>query len=137
MPRYKKVWGYKRQVYVDLTPKKWVDHDVKVLHDAMSGLGTDEAELIRTLANRTSAQIAEISKAFSEKYGAKGDLIKWIKGVHRRHTLARPTDGPLTVGAPILAAPTVQTTRRLTWSAFSWRWPGTRPTPTPWPCTRP
>jgi len=46
----------------------------------MKGLGTDEADMIRTLAFTTNTHIQKVRHAFDLKYSAKGDLITWIKG---------------------------------------------------------
>jgi hypothetical protein len=51
-----------------------------VLKKSMAGLGTDEATLIRTLAFKDSHHLRDVHKVFNEKYGAKGNLIKWIEG---------------------------------------------------------
>lgn len=71
--------GIGQKMYVNLDKQAMVEHDVKKLHDAMAGLGTDEANLIRILANRSPEDLEAIRKAFQEKYGRKGDLIEWIK----------------------------------------------------------
>ena len=92
---YKKVWGYKRKLYVSLDAGAWADEDVETLHKSLRGLGTDEANLIRILANRSSAQMVEINKRFVTKFGARGDLIKWIEG---RPRTARARAGPLLSG---------------------------------------
>ena len=42
----------------------------------MKGMGTDESELIRVLANRTNAEIADIKAAYDHEY--KRDLEKDI-----------------------------------------------------------
>ena len=38
---YKKVWGYKRKLYVSLDAGAWADEDVETLHKSLRGLGTD------------------------------------------------------------------------------------------------
>lgn len=46
----------------------------------MHGLGTDEANLVRTLVNLSPEQLQAVRVEFNKRYGAKGgDLIQWIK----------------------------------------------------------
>ncbi|XP_022810237.1 uncharacterized protein LOC111347232 [Stylophora pistillata] len=51
--------------------------DANSLHDAMSGLGTDEAVLIEILCSRSPEEIQEIKSTFKEVHGKK--LVEEIK----------------------------------------------------------
>jgi len=51
--------------------------DSEVLHKAMKGLGTDEAEIIAVVANRSNAQRQELKKTYAQMWGK--DLIDALK----------------------------------------------------------
>jgi hypothetical protein len=53
------------------------EYDAKTLREAMKGLGTDEAAIIKVIANRTNKQRQEIKKMYKTCYGR--DLIKDLK----------------------------------------------------------
>jgi len=52
-------------------------HDCEVLHKAMKGLGTDEAQIIAVVANRSNAQRQELKKTYAQMWGK--DLIDALK----------------------------------------------------------
>jgi len=51
--------------------------DCEVLHKAMKGLGTDEAEIIAVVANRSNKQRQELKKTYAQMWGK--DLIDALK----------------------------------------------------------
>ncbi|XP_062333347.1 annexin A5b isoform X2 [Osmerus eperlanus] len=53
-------------------------YDVKSLHDAIKGAGTDETVLVEILASRTCQQVKEINAAYKQEYDH--DLEKDIAG---------------------------------------------------------
>ncbi|XP_046901332.1 annexin A5b [Hypomesus transpacificus] len=53
-------------------------YDVKSLHDAIKGAGTDETVLVEILASRTCQQVKEITAAYKQEYDH--DLEKDIAG---------------------------------------------------------
>ena len=55
------------------TPEK----DAEALRNAMKGMGTDEAAIIKIIANRTNAQRQKIKEAYKTAYGR--DLIADLK----------------------------------------------------------
>lgn len=58
-----------------LTPPKLLD--VIDIHDAMSGLGTDEITLIEVLATKTNYELEQLKEAYREKYDEElEDAIK-------------------------------------------------------------
>jgi len=59
---------------------KEASFDAATLHNAMKGLGTDEAKMIEVLAHRTADQIKQIRAEFDKQFMKNGkDLIKWIE----------------------------------------------------------
>jgi len=52
-------------------------NDCEVLNKAMKGLGTDEAEIIAVVANRSNAQRQELKKIYAQMFGK--DLVKELK----------------------------------------------------------
>lgn len=54
-----------------------VQQDCEVLHAAMKGCGTDEAEIIAVVAHRSNAQRQELKKTYAQMWGK--DLIDALK----------------------------------------------------------
>lgn len=55
-----------------------MQNDVEALRKAMEGWGTDEAALIKIIANRSNAQRQAIKAQYKATYGR--DLIEDLKG---------------------------------------------------------
>ena len=51
--------------------------DVRALNDAMAGCGTNDDAVIRTMLNRTPAQLKAINDLFFKTYGK--DLVETLK----------------------------------------------------------
>ncbi|KAM4865266.1 annexin A13 [Thomomys bottae] len=67
-----------------------VDRDVKKLHKACKGMGTDEAAIIEVLSNRTSEERQQIKQKYKAKYGKDlEDVLKSdLKGNFEKTALA-------------------------------------------------
>eukprot|EP00128_Syssomonas_multiformis_P015352 Colp12_sorted_trinity150504_noHs@13740 len=66
------------------------EEDAKTLRAAMKGLGTDEAAIIKVVANRSLAQRLEIKKTFKTSFGR--DLIAELSAINAAyHKLAGHT----------------------------------------------
>lgn len=59
-----------------MTPPR--DYDAKMLHDAISGIGTDEYTIIGILCSRTNDEIEQIKEAYKRLYDA--DLVEDLQG---------------------------------------------------------
>ena len=57
-----------------------MSNDVEALRKAMEGFGTDEATLIKIIANRTSSQRQQIKAQYKATFGR--DLIEISKKKH-------------------------------------------------------
>jgi len=78
------------------------DYDAKCLHDAMSGMGTNEDILIEILCTRTAEEIGEIIKSYDRMYDkaldkivkdeCTGNLNKLFQAILK---CQRPPDGPV------------------------------------------
>ena len=60
-----------------MQPEIDINQDAADLHKAMKGLGTDEAAIIKIIANRTNQQRQLIKNSFNKQFNR--DLIKDLK----------------------------------------------------------
>lgn len=69
----------KSKYYASLDDEDCAQRDAIKLQQAMRGLGTDEANLIRILAFKNNSHLRRVRRHFDDKFGARGNLFQWIE----------------------------------------------------------